>query len=197
MVTASVLLQQAMIWCCSMGAIEDHEAYLKAKNDPDIMNSPEVKNPSSIKPGKLGKSGLHYTRITPKANWHEVCNSADGSIPFHTVQPLGINVTVFCGRLFSRSWSCLAERFQSRVCSTSLFPSSTDSEYPCSGSSVLGSSKQLGMAGNAHQQALRPSLQDYISDHDAGATSMQTWRIKAPSIGTMLKGTKREPHPDP
>lgn len=39
----------------SMGAIEDNEAYQRAKNDPAIMNSPEVKDPSSIKPGKLGK----------------------------------------------------------------------------------------------------------------------------------------------
>ena len=38
-----------------MGAIEDHAAYVKAKNDPEIMNSPEVKDPSSIKPSKLGE----------------------------------------------------------------------------------------------------------------------------------------------
>lgn len=41
---------------CSMGTIEDHEAYQKARNDPKIMDSPEVKDPSSIKPSKLGKS---------------------------------------------------------------------------------------------------------------------------------------------
>lgn len=40
----------------SMGAIEDHEAYQKAKNDPSIMNSAEVKDPSSIKPSKLGEA---------------------------------------------------------------------------------------------------------------------------------------------
>ena len=38
-----------------MGTIEDHEEYVKAKNDPAFMNSPAVKDPSSIKPGKLGR----------------------------------------------------------------------------------------------------------------------------------------------
>ena len=40
---------------CSMGTIEDHEAYVAAKNDPDFMNSPQVANPSSIQPPTVGE----------------------------------------------------------------------------------------------------------------------------------------------
>lgn len=41
----------------SMGATEDLDEYNKLKNDPAFMNSAQVADPSSIKPGSFGSSG--------------------------------------------------------------------------------------------------------------------------------------------
>jgi hypothetical protein len=59
----------------SMGATEELEAYTAAKNDPAFMNSAQVADPSSIKPGSFGTSpggrgGVWQGVFNPGRNFH-------------------------------------------------------------------------------------------------------------------------------